>query len=499
MSKRPGYWLSICSGPGRAWIRKRIGSDEFEEISEELQDSWAKALKLEHNEPASKCAEPEPQLAWKYCNAYFERSVDGLFGAVYRPEFERYLRAHLSGKLDYNDSAWYALRNVVYAGGCRISRSEDASANFVGVQREAWGYFQNSLSVHSELLLTRPSLRSVRAWLAMGLFADGLASPALSSGLVSNAALLAQSLGLHRKTVEIGSNRGSEALRQTWLFWGVYCSEKHIAQRCGRPSVIDDDDIDCDIPSILQAASSTEPEMLTYTIQACQIYDQISKELLATQALHEPPMKMFDLVAHFDTQLRLFKEALPQQLRPVSCLKQFHMPGTIRMLGLMTTHCSFYDLLMLVHTIFAYPWIIESFPSSLDASLAVKVKTQIAVSSQIVADVARSLIVIERNLDIDRAGTQSFMLHFPMHTFVDLFVYVNANPEMPSVKSDLAHLDVAAVYFGQMEFVTGSKLRFPLHATLQQSPERWWTKLQQRACQTVLHRALVNRNFIMLQ
>lgn len=53
------------------------------------------------------------------------------------------------------------------------------------------------------------------------------------------------------------------------------------------------------------------------------------------------------------------------------------------------------------------------------------------------------------------------MLHFPMHAFINLFIYVIGNPELPSVQSDLALLDVAAGYFGQMEFVTGSKLCFP--------------------------------------
>lgn len=54
-----------------------------------------------------------------------------------------------------------------------------------------------------------------------------------------------------------------------------------------------------------------------------------------------------------------------------------------------------------------------------------------------------------------------FMLHFPMHAFMNLFVHVMANPASPAVGSDLALLDVAAGYFGQMEFVTGSRLSFP--------------------------------------
>jgi hypothetical protein len=53
------------------------------------------------------------------------------------------------------------------------------------------------------------------------------------------------------------------------------------------------------------------------------------------------------------------------------------------------------------------------------------------------------------------------MLHFPMHAFVNLFTYVIRFPRLHSVRSDLALLDVGAGYFGQMEFVTGSRLSFP--------------------------------------
>lgn len=52
------------------------------------------------------------------------------------------------------------------------------------------------------------------------------------------------------------------------------------------------------------------------------------------------------------------------------------------------------------------------------------------------------------------------MLHFPMHAFMNLFIYVIRYPGLPTVQSDLALLDVAAGHFGQMEFVTDSKVRF---------------------------------------
>lgn len=53
-----------------------------------------------------------------------------------------------------------------------------------------------------------------------------------------------------------------------------------------------------------------------------------------------------------------------------------------------------------------------------------------------------------------------FMLHYPMHAFINLFIYILRFPMLDSVSGDLALLDVSAGYFGQMDFVTGSELSF---------------------------------------
>lgn len=83
------------------------------------------------------------------------------------------------------------------------------------------------------------------------------------------------------------------------------------------------------------------------------------------------------------------------------------MPSTVRMLGLMITHSTFYDLLMTVHTLFMYPWVIESFSGHLEPDITSQITAQRSASSHLVANAARSLIIIARSLDIDRAGTQS--------------------------------------------------------------------------------------------
>ena len=98
--------------------------------------------------------------------AYFEESSEAVLGVVDREEFETCLRSHLEGN-EIDDPAWYALRQCVYASSCRIVLSKDQSNSFSHNQKEAWSYFRNAMSVHTELLYTFTGLMAVRALIAM--------------------------------------------------------------------------------------------------------------------------------------------------------------------------------------------------------------------------------------------------------------------------------------------------------------------------------------------
>jgi hypothetical protein len=66
------------------------------------------------------------------------------------------------------DPAWYAMRNTVYAWGCRLEWSrEHGAASFAEAQSQAWRYFENALSVHTELIYSESGLLAVEALFAM--------------------------------------------------------------------------------------------------------------------------------------------------------------------------------------------------------------------------------------------------------------------------------------------------------------------------------------------
>lgn len=67
--------------------------------------------------------------------------------------------------------------------------------------------------------------------------AELLGSPSIEYMLCGAATRLAQSKGLHREPSAAWRLPESEILHRQCIFWTIYCYDKALALRCGRPSV----------------------------------------------------------------------------------------------------------------------------------------------------------------------------------------------------------------------------------------------------------------------
>ena len=100
--------------------------------------------------------------------AFFEQTFESAFDIIDRASFESRLTRQLEGVLSDEDTAWYALRNVVYAFGCRASTFKEREPNTWPVaQSKAWRFFENALAVHTELVYFRSNVSAVQALLVM--------------------------------------------------------------------------------------------------------------------------------------------------------------------------------------------------------------------------------------------------------------------------------------------------------------------------------------------
>ncbi|KAK5046782.1 hypothetical protein LTR84_007136 [Exophiala bonariae] len=235
----PASCLSICSAPAASWVRKVTGSLDFHLVARNLVVGWTRRCKIPSRTMLfGENKEPEADIAWEYCTAYFEESFEATYGFVDRSEFFTCLSAHFRNDEHLrNDPAWHALRNTVYASGCRIVLSKNDASHYSEIQKEAWSYFQNAMSAHTELLFTFTSIMAVRALIAMTFFTEGLGSPALQYMLCSSAARLAQSKGFHRQPAPSWKLDSDQIDNQNWLFWAIYHCDKSIALRSSRPSL----------------------------------------------------------------------------------------------------------------------------------------------------------------------------------------------------------------------------------------------------------------------
>lgn len=88
-------------------------------------------------------------------------------GIVYRPEFENHLRLHFQNLVSSEDVASYALRNAVYAVGCRAAALMDGNRDLNEVQRISSELFFNALSVYTDLIFMPSGLKAVQALIVM--------------------------------------------------------------------------------------------------------------------------------------------------------------------------------------------------------------------------------------------------------------------------------------------------------------------------------------------
>jgi hypothetical protein len=97
--------------------------------------------------------------------AYFDESVEATYQTIDRSDFFTKLKKHYEDSIYDVDPGWYALRNVVFASGCRITSSK--SHTWTEAQVLAKGYFDNALSVEADLLHGTRGIIAIQALLMM--------------------------------------------------------------------------------------------------------------------------------------------------------------------------------------------------------------------------------------------------------------------------------------------------------------------------------------------
>jgi hypothetical protein len=307
---------------------------------------------------------PSPEIVRKYFDAYFSE-VQTIFPVLDRAKFEAQVVTNDSEQRSSN-SSWKALFFAVLASGCRAALSDETAEAFQESGRESWGYFRNALCYEAKMVHGATDLTAVQAFAVMTVFAQGLSSPQrLEYTVSSTASRLAHSLALHRYPPAEWNLTEAEKSERNRLFWVVYCLDKTIALRCGRPSIIQDDEISCWFPHgvrVLQNEKhgsggtnhNTDEESQTVDFFLCytkfaRLCGRIAKHLYSAVALSRPSFELTVAANRMLADLEIWRQSIPYNARPGHSCSRFQAVAGVSKTQLLVLHFSYNYALCAVH------------------------------------------------------------------------------------------------------------------------------------------------------
>ncbi|EXJ75077.1 uncharacterized protein A1O5_01773 [Cladophialophora psammophila CBS 110553] len=456
----PGAMISICSKSAVTWVCQKAGNADFERITANFASAISRRLKVDLSQLRERIPEPPQAVAWSYCQAYFNSGSGLWFQSLNQAAFEARLASHFRDDSPGigHDPSWYALRNIVYATGCRSLKSKQVSADSHDMQRQSWSYFCNAMSVYTDLLFSHTGLSSVQALTLMSAFIEGIACPSLEFMLSSSALRLAESKGLHRglsstcleKTTDI------QAASHTW--WAIYTHHCVIVARSGRSLQIDDNAITCPLPTQHPGDSWSQHATIIAMAKHARILASVIKTLNVIRASRSMSATTFTMIQELDDRLREWRSGFPSfvQMDPLPA-------GVALPKGVHQEHClylvySYYATLIQIHSIVMSPWnAVYQDSATLDPSL----RPQIFRSASIVAEASRKIIAQLRHMTVGLGTLKWAVLVYPMIAMIHLFIYILDNPSLPSVDADISIMHEAAAHFSFLEYRLGKVLSLP--------------------------------------
>ncbi|KEF53908.1 uncharacterized protein A1O9_10310 [Exophiala aquamarina CBS 119918] len=459
-------YLSICSSKGVEWISRRTGSGEFVSSAHKFATEVSRTLKLSLPQSSKRVPEPDNAAAerWTtgqfpcyityhpvFCGvegfqAFFEDSFEHKLGLVQRQKFETKRQSHQSTAL--SDPGWYALRNAVYAIGSRLSLATDSHPSSYVVARDtSWAYFENALSVHTELLYMRTNSTAVEALLLMAFYCEAISSPAVEFFLLSSAIRLAQSKGFHLPIVARKATSEDEREDYCWLWWCLYLFDKLLASRACRPSCIHDDDFDLALPVAPRRQTAARMDFFRSAIQHARIASLVSKRLYSTRALAASITELCKTTGELDKQIRQWWNQLPEIYRSRPTSKFFRKNSQMDQRQWTYIYYAFHGTLCAIHNIITYPWV----QPALDSAQQLMMATQIEKSSQIVMNASRAIASATQLMEVTAA---SHVCH------INLFLQILQNPRSTLAESDLDLMEVVAGSISLIGYVTNGDLKF---------------------------------------
>jgi hypothetical protein len=199
-----------------------------------------------------------------------------------------------------------------------------------------------------------------------------------------------------------------------------YISVRHIntsVKEADLFKIIDDDDISCQIPTSIPQGSAVNLDCLTHIVNHARISSLISKRLATAKAFRQTPKQIIESVCELSRHIEEWRESLPPFLQPVNPIKSNELPPNVHLYHVMYIRYAYFGSVMAIHSIFTYPWNSAVFGANQSSAL----HSQISLSTNIVVEAARSIIIATKYVDVDASSP---IWYVPSKLYLNYKLYV---------------------------------------------------------------------------
>lgn len=161
--------------------------------------------------------------------------------------------------------------------------------------------------------------------------------------------------------------------------------------------MIDDDDINCQVPTTAPPQSSMNVFYCRTLIALAQSSSNVAKKLSSVQAFRQGPERLVEIVSELDEQLNDLKRSLHPSLCLGSTWDPLNLPEGMSLQQVVYIQYAYYGVLFDIHTALTCPWT----QSILDLTQQPALRHQVERSNHIVAQSCRDAILATKYINLD--------------------------------------------------------------------------------------------------
>ncbi|KAF3937080.1 hypothetical protein ABW19_dt0206857 [Dactylella cylindrospora] len=454
--------FSIFSPKGIQWVNAKTGGKAFESMLTKFieepdhkfdhwkPDVWDPLFANPQHNPLPPKAE-----AATYVNDFF-RSLNILFPLFHQQTFESLLEQQYSNDPP-KGTGWYAAFNMVMAIGCRL-RSANLNSFSHDDNARGWKYFQNAICVYPSLTIQNTDILSIQALLAMPLFLQGTSNPQPLYTIIASAVRVAFSIGLHRPAYAFGFAR-EEAEQRKRIFWIAYMIDKDISLRSGRPSSINDDDINVDLPEedafdglgmIELTGGRGKVNLFRRNCTFAKLQSKVYMQLYSAKAAKQSDGELLNTIGNLDRELEEWRDSIPLEFRPEHEIAPIYMD---KALPLVIMHFGYFNCLATIHRMsIAHSYWTNRLAQYAVSGLSTRpLNPRVFSSAALSVSAARSSIHLLKYVNQNDSNCVWLVFYYPVTALITLFANILQNPTDANAKTDLKLMGVVVDFLNKLD------------------------------------------------